>query len=200
MKKQTKLLALVILFVVVLGGAYFLYDRLAGTAPGGEITVDDAPGTVESETDGEEAGEEGSAPVAAPDFTVVDGQGNEVKLSDFQGTPVVLNFWASWCPPCKSEMPDFEAVYQTYGEQVQFMMVNLTDGSRETQDTADAYLQEAGYTFPVFYDTAMEAAIAYSVTAVPATYLINADGELVAYGRGALDQATLENSLPMILE
>ena len=81
----------------------------------------------------------------APDFIVYDSEGNEVALSDFLGQPVVLNFWASWCGPCKSEMPDFQEVYEEYGEEVQFLMVNLTDGSQETVESASDYIANNGY-------------------------------------------------------
>ena len=86
----------------------------------------------------------------APNFTVYDADGKPVKLSDFRGKPVVLNFWASWCPPCKSEMPDFQKEFEVQGSQVQFLVVNLTDGSRETVATASAYIAQQGYTFPCF--------------------------------------------------
>ncbi|MBP3544577.1 MAG: TlpA family protein disulfide reductase, partial [Lachnospiraceae bacterium] len=86
----------------------------------------EAATTVEEETTEPEK-------VPAPDFTVIDAEGNEVKLSDMRGKPVVVNFWASWCGPCKMEMPEFEEVYKELGDEVHFMMVNLTDGWQETQ-------------------------------------------------------------------
>ena len=78
-------------------------------------------------------------------------------------------------------------------------MVNLTDGGRETVDVASAFVADMGYTFPVFFDTQYSAATAYSVSAIPATYLIHARGEIVARGTGALDAATLEQGIAMIL-
>ncbi|MBQ4347432.1 MAG: TlpA family protein disulfide reductase, partial [Firmicutes bacterium] len=87
----------------------------------------------------------------APDFTVYDSEGNAVMLSDFIGKPIVLNFWASWCGPCKMEMPEFNEAYAELGEDIQFLMVNVTTG-RETQESASAFIEENGYSFPVFYD------------------------------------------------
>ena len=95
-------------------------------------------------------------PNLAPDFTVFDIDGNAVKLSDFQGKPVILNFWASWCGPCKAEMPDFEKKYKELGDKVQFLMVNITSG--DDFETAKDYIAQQGYQFPVFYDTTGEAA------------------------------------------
>ena len=150
-------------------------------------------------TDGSQETEEQtpSPTPQAPDFTVQDGEGNPVRLSDFVGNPVVLNFWASWCPPCKSEMPDFEEAFSQYGEDIHFLMVNLTDGSRETVETAKKYVEEKGYTFPVYFDTQSEAAMVYGIMAVPATFFINAEGRPVARASGAIDKETLEKGLGM---
>lgn len=134
----------------------------------------------------------------APDVTVYTADGTAVKLSDFKGKPVVLNFWASWCGPCKSEMPAFEAAYQAQGDDIQFLMVNLTDGVSETVETASAFIAGTGYTFPVFYDTSAAANQAYDVSAIPATFFIDADGCIIDSHTGALDAATLENYLDKI--
>ncbi len=136
----------------------------------------------------------------APDFSAIDRDGNTVRLSDFRGKPVVLNFWASWCPPCKSEMPDFEEAYLQQGEEIHFLMVNMTDGRQETVEIAAAYVDGQGYTFPVYFDTQSEAAYAYGVQSIPATYFIDAEGHLVTYAVGALDAATLARGIDMLTE
>jgi peroxiredoxin len=133
----------------------------------------------------------------APDFTVVDGNGNEVELSDFKGKPVVLNFWATWCYYCKQEMPDFNTAAKNHPE-VQFLMVNATDGVEETVEKAKKYIEDEGFEFPVFFDTEMEAVYNYNVTGFPSTYLIDKNGNLVAFRSGMMNLATLEKGIEMI--
>ena len=112
---------------------------------------------------------------------------------------MVLNFWASWCGPCKSEMPDFEEVYQAQGDDIQFLMVNVT-GGRETLESAKAFIEESGYTFPVFFDTETEGAMTYGAYSIPMTFFINSDGNLVAYVQGMTSADVLEQGIGMITE
>ena len=143
-----------------------------------------------------EAAQPGSQ--AAPDFTMYTLDGEAVKLSDFRGKPVILNFWASWCGPCKMEMPDLEEAYLEYGDEIDFLIVDLTDGTSETVKSASSYIESQGYTFPVYYDTAMGGAFAYGVNAIPVTYFIDADGNLVAYYQGAMTAEILQQGISMI--
>ncbi len=147
--------------------------------------------------EGQDASAENSVQ-QAPDFTVTDYDGEEVMLSDYFGKPIVVNFWASWCPPCKAEMPDFEEAYKTHSE-VQFLMVNMT-GGRETLESAKEHVESQGYTFTVLFDTEYSAAYAYYVNSLPATYFIDAEGNLVAYATGMLDAETLEKGIAMIAD
>ena len=132
----------------------------------------------------------------AADFTVYDALGNPKTLSDYKGKPVVLNFWASWCGYCKQEMPQFQDAYKKYGDDVQFLMVDLTDGSHETQRRASSYISGAGYTFPVFFDLKLNAAETYNVHGLPRTYLIDSEGYIVEQVSGALSEGYLEEKLP----
>lgn len=218
MKKKWTILALLLAFVVLLGGASVLYNKLSDTVErnmlasnvtttekttqstsvketvGGQETV-----TIDRQTTAEEETTEAEK-VPAPDFTVIDAEGNEVKLSDMVGKPVVVNFWASWCGPCKMEMPEFEEIYKELGDEVHFMMVNLTDGWQETQEKAENFIEEQGYTFPVYYDTMSEGAMNYGVSSIPATYFIDAEGNAIAQARGAIDGETLKIGIDMAKE
>ena len=136
--------------------------------------------------------------VQAPDFTVYDAQGNPVKLSDFAGKPLVLNFWATWCGPCKMEMPDFQETWLELGDEIQFVMINLTDGTRDTVESASAFIAEQGYTFPVFFDTDSQAAALYGVYSIPTTYFIDAEGNAIAQATGAIDAELLQKGIDMI--
>ena len=126
----------------------------------------------------------------APDFTVYDAEGNEVKLSDYLGQPVVLNFWASWCFPCLSELPHFNKKSQEYEGQIQFLMVNCT--AADKREDADAVIRNRGYVFPVFYDIDGNAVSAYQISGIPATYIIDAEGYIVEKVVGSLKEQDLQ--------
>ena len=110
----------------------------------------------------------------------------------------MLNFWASWCGPCRSEMPDFEEKYLELSGEVSFVMVNLTSGSRETLSAAKSFIADRGYTFPVYFDTEGDAALAYQVYSIPTTFFIDAEGNLVAQATGAIDAETLQAGIDLI--
>lgn len=186
MKKSYWIIMLVIMALVFVG-AYFTYQHLS------ETIGDDLIG---SQTPGNDTQQEAQT-VQAPDFTVYDGAGNPVKLSDFVGKPIVLNFWASWCGPCKSEMPEFQQVFEELDGKVQFLMVNAT-GGRETVETAKDFIEKSGYTFPVFYDTDGKASTVYAVTALPTTFFIDSEGNVVTWAKGAISGDMLLQGIGMI--
>ena len=190
--KKKKLIIGLLAFVILIAGASLLYSRLSKDFTPDAIVEDESQGQFSEE--GEEQEQELQM---APDFTVYDTDGNPVSLSDYFGKPIVLNFWASWCGPCKAEMPDFEEVYNERGEEIQFLMVNCT-GGRETLETAKTFLDGSGYTFPVYFDTASEGAMAYGTYSIPMTFFIDREGNLVAYVQGMTSADVLEQGIGML--
>ena len=124
---------------------------------------------------------------SVPDFTVYDVEGNAVKLSDYFGKPIVLNFFASWCGPCRSEMPAFQAEYNANGDEIVFLFVSLDDTMQDAKD----FIDRQGYTFPILHDTNGSAAIAYGVRRFPTTVFISREGHLAAKAVGALSASNL---------
>ena len=102
----------------------------------------------------------------------------------------MLNFWATWCVYCREEMADFDRAARE-NPNVQFVMVNATDGVYETVESASAFIAQHDYAFNYYFDTGMEAVSAYGVSGFPCTFFINAAGQVVVWGSGMLDYATV---------
>lgn len=200
MNKKKLIMIFVLVFILILGGAGILYKQLGQKLAPDLLATQTPQETKSTETSTPTTQEDESEKILSPDFTVYDLDGNEVHLSDFIGKPVVLNFWASWCGPCKMEMPDFNEKYLEIGEEVQFLIINMTDDSRETVETASAFIAEQSYSFPVFYDTDQDAASTYGVYSIPTTYFIDADGNVIAQATGVIGAETLQQGIDMIFE
>lgn len=195
MNKYLKLTIAIISFALVIVLANVLYNKLSKDYDMGDgLVTEDTTVSTEKDTQSESDTEKN----IAPDFTVVDKDNKEVNLESFFGKPIVLNFWASWCGPCKSEFPEFQTAYEEYGEEIEFLMVNMTDGRRETKELADAFIQSEGYSLPVYYDVNQDGAYTYGVYSLPTTYFIDSQGNLVAYAQGAIDMDTLKKGIDMI--
>jgi|GEM_PF-2420310 len=141
----------------------------------------------------------------APDFTMTDVQtGEEVSLGDYEGQPVLLNFWGTWCPPCRLEMPWFQTAYEEHADEG-FVVVAVDVGERVPpemlEDMVKRFADSAGLTFPVVVgDNALDVQEAYGVAAFPTSFLIDEDGTVVDAHRGAYpNYATLEGHLTQIL-
>lgn len=134
------------------------------------------------------------------DFTVYTENGEKVSLYKKLGKPVIINFWATWCPPCKAEMPAFEELYSEYGDEVEFMMINVTDGKRDTPSAVKAFISRNGYTFPVYCDNDMSASTVYGVQSIPMTVFVYPDGTLSDYHIGAISEDALRAAIEKMLE
>ena len=175
MNKKTKLVLAALGFAVFMAAGSLIYSAISpGDLPG-------IPATREKSA-------------FAPDFTVKDPEGRDVKLSDLRGKPVVINFWASWCPPCRDEMPHFQKMFEELDSEVSFMMIDLPGGG-ETQKVAEKFLAGEGFTFPVYYDTTGEASLKYGVNAIPTSVFVNAEGLMTGKVTGALKMNALRGGI-----
>lgn len=189
MNKKVKFIVIIVVAIAVFAGIYFLYGILKENYAPEQFSNNSQNS---SQTDNKE-----SSDYKAPDFTVFDEKGNEVKLSDYAGKPVVINFWASWCHYCKVEMPDFNEAYHN-NPDIQFLMINVTDGRQETMDSAKEFLEKGKYDFPVFYDKNLNAASTYGASGLPMTFFIDKSGNLVTYAGGMLTAENLAKGIEMI--
>ena len=128
------------------------------------------------------------------DVRIFDKNGNDVMLSDFEGKPVILNFWATWCGYCIQEMPDFEEAYKQYGGEIQFLIVNTDDGI----GNGEKFIESRGYTFPTYYDLQYNAAITYGISGIPRTIAIDSEGNIRYNRSGMIDADALQSIIDMI--
>lgn len=203
-KSRKGLVVGIVALVAVIVAAAVAYNVLAPRAVPEPLQTQGATEAVDgassaAETSGEDAASDSTGKTDAPDFEMATADGGTVSLSDLKGKPIVLNFWASTCGPCKMEMPEFQKAYERYGEQLQFAMVNVPDFNGETRERALQLVDQSGYTFPVYFDDTMQGQVQYGITSIPQTYFINADGTVEAYASGAIDASTIDRGIAMLL-
>lgn len=147
--------------------------------------------------------------VPAPDFTLVDQYGEEHTLSDYEGKTVFLNFWATWCGPCKREMPEVQALYEKYGNnEGDVIVLGVANPKSEeypynqdvTQPEVEQFLEDGGYTFPVVMDITGEVFYSYGISAFPTTFMIGADGNVFGYVPGALTGDMMESIVQQTID
>lgn len=133
----------------------------------------------------------------APDFEFYDKDEGSYMLSDFYGKPIVLNFWASWCGPCVNEMPSLQKAYEEYGNEVEFIIVNLTGWEQDSTD-GKYYISYKGYTFPAYYDLKGTASQIYGFDSIPQTFFIDKEGNIASRHVGTISYSRLESEIEKI--
>ena len=149
----------------------------------------------EAESEEEEEAAEEVKTIPAIDFTLKDQYGNIHTLSDYKGKTVFLNFWATWCSPCRAEMPDIQKLYEEFQqEDVVILGVAAPNLGREkSEEGIKGFLEENGYTYPVVMDTEAEAFQAYGINSFPTTFMIDKDGNVFGYIPGQLSEETMRD-------
>lgn len=160
---------------------------------------------IEDSGNGDVSSETKEETIPAIDFTLKDQYGEEHTLSDYKGKTVFLNFWATWCPPCKAEMPDIQNVYETYDTEGEDALVVLgiaapNMGGEGSEEQIAAFLKEQGYTYPVVMDTTGEIFSAYGITSFPTTFMIDREGNVFGYVTGMLSEDVMQSIIKQTME
>ncbi|MDP4091723.1 MAG: TlpA disulfide reductase family protein [Bacillota bacterium] len=133
--------------------------------------------------------------VKAPDFKLTDLNGKEVSLSEFKGKNVFLNFWATWCPPCREEMPDIEKLYQeTKGTDLVILGVELG----ESRQDVNSFTSKNGYNYEFLLDTDNKAAVEYNISSIPSSFFIDKDGNISATHLGYMDLSQMKSYVELL--
>ena len=205
--KKTGLIVVLVLMIALLAGGTVLYNNLLGAVETQTVTQATQAPVVTVAPQENAAAEKKTAEVAGPkpranlakDFTAYTDDGAPVRLIEKRGKPVVVNFFASWCGPCKMEMPHFDEAAKAYAGQIEFMMVDLCAYGNDTKENAKKLIADGGWTFPVYFDTDGSAVMAYNVRSMPTTIFVSADGELVGQQIGAMTAAQLQAQIDKLL-
>ncbi len=190
-RKSRSLLALILLLTVAL-----LAAGCGGSAASDEVVATGLPNLAEATTRGVNNAQRGLEPgQLAPDFTLQFPDGTKTQLSDWQGQPVVLNFWATWCAPCREEMPEFVAAHERYQDDG---LVIVGVNAQETASQAAGFMNNFNMTFPVALDTRGDVQQLYNVRGLPTTVFIDREGRIVERWAGLLSAPALEELLAEI--
>ena len=164
-----------------------------------EEAVEETDPEEDTATDGSDESNENENEVPpAPDFTLTDQYGVKHTLSDYRGKTVFLNFWATWCPPCRAEMPDIQAIYEETLKQKDPDLVILGVafpgyGKETDEEGIRDFLEENGYTYPVLMDTDASLMLPYYINAYPTTYMIDREGNVYGYVPGSMTRDVMED-------
>lgn len=126
----------------------------------------------------------------ALDFTLKDLSGNEVSLSDYKGKKIMLNFWATWCPPCKAEMPDMQKLYEKHKDELIILAVNL-----DPQNDVSGFVTDMGLTFPILLEGEAAVNEQYKIISIPTSFFIDEKGVIRSKSVGSINLETMEEYL-----
>ena len=158
-----------------------------------------------SEPGNTDESDEANQPLPAVDFTLTDQYGNTHSLSDYKGKTIFLNFWATWCPPCRAEMPDIQKIYETADTEGDNALVVLgvaapNYGSEKDEEGIKQFLKDNGYTYPVLMDTNADLFESYGVFSYPTTFMIDKDGNVFGYASGQLSEDTMRSIIEQTMK
>ena len=141
----------------------------------------------------------------APDFTLKEQYGNTHSLADYRGKTIFLNFWATWCPPCRAEMPDIQHLYETRETEGEEALVILgvaapNYGQETTEEGIAQFMEENGYTYPVLMDADLELTSAYGIYSYPTTFMIDREGNVFGYVSGQLSLEMMESIIRQTMD
>ncbi|MDF2889419.1 MAG: cytochrome c biosis protein transrane region [Lacrimispora sp.] len=161
--------------------------------------------TTDSESQSEETKDGENQILPAIDFTLTDQFGKTHSLSDYKGKTIFLNFWATWCPPCRAEMPDIQKIYETYSTEGDDGLIVLGVaapgyGQEKDEEGVKKFLKDNGYTYPVLMDTNGELFDAYGIYSYPTTFMIDRDGNVFGYVSGQLSEDTMKSVIQQTLK
>lgn len=180
--------------IMILGGTGKTFDYLKKIVT---YPIEQVQNKTDKNTESNKENSTKEDKIKAPDFSLVDQYGRTHKLSDYKGKVVFLNFWATWCPPCRGELPHIEEIYKEYknsSEGVIILSITAPNlGKEGSKDDITNFLNKQGYTFPVMFDNTADIMEQYNIEAFPTTFIVDKEGNVNKYVPGAMDKTTMES-------
>lgn len=180
-------------------------EESAGDDSGAQNDGAESQGSSEDQESAEQDSGDQSK-TAAYDFELTDQYGESHRLSDYKGKVIFLNFWGTWCPPCRAEMPDIQKLYEEYaaqGEDAEVVILGAAApgmGQEGTEEEITQFMRENGYTYPVLMDTDWEMFTWYGITSFPTTFMIDRDGNIFGYVPGQMTEEIMRSIIDQTLE
>ena len=198
--------ALVVVLVLAFVGYQVLAPKRAETQSAAQSSqsadaTQQTQGQAQGQSQGQTQQQKEALKLADYDATVYTADGQPKKMTEIAaGKPLVINFWATWCPYCVQEMPDFQGIFHDYGDKISFAFVDSTDGRRETKEAAQAWLANNGLDdLPAYYDTELDATATFGASSLPATVIVSADGDILMAKPGRINDASMRSALDTLV-